>query len=283
MGASRPTLRSFPLEAAARSAAYATDTTDVVIDIDGYFVSDPTQLAFYPLPPCRVFDTRNATGLLGGPSMAANQQRSFPVQSACGIPPTAQAYSLNVTVVPQGYLGYLTVWPTGSPKPFVSTLNAWGGKVTANAAIVPAGTGGEVSAYVTNNTDLIADINGYFAPPGPGGLSLYPAAPCRVADTRLHSQTFQGQAEFNVVGFPCAIPVDAQAVVLNVTVVPQGYLGFLTLWPDSTYQPFVSTLNSWDGAITSNMAIVPIVDGIIDVFTTNKADVILDIYSYFAP
>lgn len=45
--------------------------------------------------------------------------------SACGIPATASAYSLNITVVPRaGTLGYLTVWPTGQPQPVVSTLNS---------------------------------------------------------------------------------------------------------------------------------------------------------------
>lgn len=48
--------------------------------------------------------------------------------------------------------------------PVVSTLNSFDGQVTANAAIVPAGAGGAVGAFVTNPTDLILDINGYFAP-----------------------------------------------------------------------------------------------------------------------
>ena len=86
-----------------------------------------------------------------------------------------------------------------------------------------------------------------------------------------------------MVGYPCAIPADAQAVVLNATVVPPGFLGYLTLWPDGLGRPVVSTLNSYDGAITSNMAIVPILDGIIDAFTTDTTDLILDISSYFAP
>ena len=78
----------------------------------------------------------------------------------------------------------MTVWPTGQPQPTVSTLNDIPGTIIANAAIVPAGTGGDISVYPTNDTDLIIDINGYFAPPGPGGLSLYAVAPCRVIDTR---------------------------------------------------------------------------------------------------
>ena len=74
------------------------------------------------------------------------------------------AYSLNVTVVPQGPLGYLTIWPTGEDQPVVSTLNSLDGRIKANAAIVPAGTSGAVSVYVTNTTDVILDIDGYFAP-----------------------------------------------------------------------------------------------------------------------
>jgi hypothetical protein len=71
---------------------------------------------------------------------------------------------MNATVVPPGSLGYLTVWPTGLPQPFVSTLNSLDGQITANALIVPSGTGGAIDAFVTDSSDIIVDINGYFAP-----------------------------------------------------------------------------------------------------------------------
>jgi hypothetical protein len=77
---------------------------------------------------------------------------------------SARAYSLNLTVVPPGPLGYLSVWPVGKPQPVVSTLNSPNGTVVANAAIVPAGTNGAISVFASNNTDLIIDINAYFAP-----------------------------------------------------------------------------------------------------------------------
>jgi hypothetical protein len=80
------------------------------------------------------------------------------------VPPIAQAYSLNVTVVPQGVLGYLSAWPAGTAQPVVSTLNAWKGQVVANAAITPAGTGGSINIFVTNTTDVVIDTNGYFGP-----------------------------------------------------------------------------------------------------------------------
>jgi hypothetical protein len=206
------------------------------------------------------------------------------VLSACGIPSSAQAYSLNFTAIPQGPLGYLSVWPAGQTQPLVSTLNAPTGTVTANAAIVPAGAGGAVDTYVTNNTDLAIDIDGYFATPGMGGISLYALAPCRVLDTRQGgAQPFSGILNVNVTGFGCSVPTTAQAFVFNATVVPPGALGYLTLWPQGAAQPLVSTLNALDGSITSNMAIVPTTNGSTSAFASNPAQLILDISGYFAP
>jgi hypothetical protein len=93
--------------------------------------------------------------------------RTFPLQSSttCSIPATAQAYSLNFAVVPPGPLLYISVWPTGQPKSLVSTLNDLTGTIVAAAAIVPAGTSGSIDVYATNNTDIIIDINGYYAAP----------------------------------------------------------------------------------------------------------------------
>ena len=119
--------------------------------------------SFVAVTPCRVVDTRNPTGALGGPILATATSRSFPIpSSSCGIPTNATAYSLNVTVVPPSGLGFLTIWPTGVAQPLVSTLNDFQGDIVANAAIVPAGTGGAISVYATNATHVILDINGYF-------------------------------------------------------------------------------------------------------------------------
>jgi len=270
-------------------SVYATDTTDLVLDINGYFVSatSTSALAFYPLTPCRVADTRNATGSLGGPSLVGMQTRAFPIQSSgCGIPSTAQAYSLNFTAVPQDGLGYLSAWPTGQTWPGVSTLNVSpNNPVVANAAIVPAGTGGEINVLGSNNTDVVIDINGYFAPAGSaaGGQALFTVTPCRVLDTRSSSGSFNGALPVNVASSSCGIPSSAEAFVLNATVVPTGGLGYLTLWPENEAQPLVSTLNADDGVIASNMAIVPTTNGAIDAFSSNSTQLILDISGYFAP
>jgi hypothetical protein len=81
------------------------------------------------------------------------------------------------------------------------------------------------------------------------------------------------------------VPSQSQeAYVLNATVVPVGSLGYLTLWPVGGMQPLVSTLNAHDGAVTSNMAIVPAgTNGKINAFAYGMTNLILDISSYFAP
>ena len=272
-------------------SVYVTNTTNVILDIDGYFapVSGST-LAFYPLPPCRVVDTRYPNGHgLGSPYLTAGRERDFPIlnATACNIPTDAAAYSLNFTVVPHGALYYMTVWPTGGSLPNVSTLNDVPGAIIANAAIVPAGASGKVSVQPSNDTDLVIDINGYFAAAGTGGLSLYPVAPCRVLDTRTigHGQPFSGTLSppVNVTNAACAASSSAQAYVFNATVVPQGALGYLTLWPDGELKPNASTLNALDGSISSNMAIVPTNNGKVDAYASGITQLILDISSYFAP
>jgi hypothetical protein len=266
-------------------AVYVTDASHLVLDIDGYFVSgNSSALYFYPLAPCRVADTRLTNGALGGPYLKMGVARTFPIRSSsCGIPAAAQAYSLNFTAVPRTSLGYLSTWPAGQTQPVVSTLNSNTGAWTANAAIVPAGTNGALNAYASNDSDLVIDVNGYFAPLASGGLSLYTVTPCRVLDTRPATGAFNGMIAVSMSPSPCITTTTARAFVLNATVVPPSSLAYLTLWPESQTQPLVSTLNSLDGAITSNMAIVPATSGDISVFGTSATQLILDLSAYFAP
>src|ERR1700691_6022593 len=61
---------------------------------------------------------------------------------ACGIPGFSdEAFVFNATVVPDGDLLYITLWPEGESQPTVSTLNAADGAITSNMAIVPSGSG----------------------------------------------------------------------------------------------------------------------------------------------
>src|SRR5687767_11770517 len=125
-------------------------------------------LVFVGMTPCRVVDTRTGSGIggaFGAPSLVGGVSRTFPIPSSatCSIPSIAQAYSFNITVVPPGFLDFITAWPTGQSRPNASTLNGYVGTVIANAAIMPAGTSGSVDVFASQNTHLIIDINGYYA------------------------------------------------------------------------------------------------------------------------
>ncbi len=264
-------------------SVFATNTSNVILYIDGYFAAPGSgTYQFYPLTPCRIVDTR---GNKDGGTLQKGKERDYTIAGNCGVPSSATAYSFNVTVLPAaGGLDYLTVWPKGESQPVVSTLNDDTGTVVANAAIVPAGSENATAFYPnSNNTDLLVDVNGYFAPAGTGGLSMYPQAPCRVLDTRQSGSGFTGEMTVDVVDSACAPPSNAGGYVFNATVVPPGPLLYLTLWPHNTTQPTVSTLNAEDGFITSNMAIVPTNDGSIDAFSSSQTQLILDISGYFAP
>jgi len=281
---------------------FATSNSDVIIDINGYFAPPETPaLAFYPTTPCRVVDTRavggsGLTGAFGPPQLTAGATQSFPIPaSTCDLPPSAEAYSLNITVVPPGLFHYLTIWPAGQTAPPVSTLNDSSGTVLANAAIVPGGTNGAVDVFVSDATDVVIDSNGYFAPPGnPGALYFYPLTPCRVADTRAASDftgafgppqmTAGSTRSFPIPSSSCGVPTTAQAYALNITVVPPGPLNYITTWPTGLAMPLVSTLNDIRGAIVANAAIVPAgTTGAISLFTHNATDLVIDIDGYFAP
>jgi len=166
----------------------------------------------------------------------------------------------------------------------VSTLNATTGAVTANAAIVPAGTNGGVTVYTTNKIDLIIDVSGYYADPGPGGLALYNATPCRSYDSRAEGSgvLINGVKNVNVAS-ACGVSPAAQSLVLNATVIPQASLSYITNWAYGSAQPIQSTLNAYDSAVTSNLAVAPTNDGQVSTFTTASTGLILDLFAYFAP
>jgi hypothetical protein len=129
----------------------------------------PGPMTFIALTPCRVMDTRGNgfTGAFGPPSLTAGgTPRQVPIpDSSCNVPSNAGAYSLNITVVPQGPIGFLVAYPTGQPLPLAATLVWSQGSITSNAAIVAGGTSGSVDLYASSATDVVIDINGYYAAP----------------------------------------------------------------------------------------------------------------------
>ncbi len=150
-----------------------TNESTLVTDDPGVGgANDPTsfQVApspgfYFTLPPCRVVDTRNATGVYGGPALVAGADRTFPLVGKCGLPSSAKAVSVNVTAVSPSVVGNLRLYPAGTPLPTVSTINYSGGQTRGNNAIVPLSALGHLAvrcSQASGTAHFILDVNGYF-------------------------------------------------------------------------------------------------------------------------
>jgi hypothetical protein len=125
-------------------------------------------LGFYTLPPCRIVDTRQATGTYGGPSLQGNgAQRVFPIAGQCGIPAGAKAVALNLTVVMPTAAGDVRLFPTGIGTLNLAAVDFRAGAVRANNAVLslagnPAGSLTAESDINGGTTDFLIDVSGYF-------------------------------------------------------------------------------------------------------------------------
>lgn len=149
------------------SLAYADDTL-YVAGQDGTLTAfaGPVASSFYTVPPCRVVDTRGADGVpIGGPALTSGVVRNLHLAGLCGVPATATAVTLNVTVTGAGSSGHLRLG-VSDPGSVYSTINYPAGLSRANNAILALGPAGDLDALAVQSAGttvhLIIDVSGYF-------------------------------------------------------------------------------------------------------------------------
>ena len=120
-------------------------------------IFDPGNL--FTVTPCRLADTRSAQG----PALSPGANRVFVVSSLCGIPPSARAVSINVTVTGATQAGNLRLFAGGTGLPFASTINYVANQTRANNAFVPVGASGIAVRLdqAAGSVHFILDVNGY--------------------------------------------------------------------------------------------------------------------------
>jgi hypothetical protein len=144
---------------------YQTDQGNADAFVAKLAASTPQTLSTFV--PCRVVDTRNAPGPLGGPALTCSSSpspRTFPFAGACGVPSTARAISYNVAVTQATAAGNVRIFPAGTLAPLVSSINYAAGATRGNNGIVALGTGNlNVTCHQASGTaHVIIDVNGYF-------------------------------------------------------------------------------------------------------------------------
>jgi hypothetical protein len=129
-----------------------------VVDLNGLFV-DATAAAGGGFTPAaaRLLDTRTAGGPLG-----PGEARTVAVAGA-GIPGDAAAVVLNVTVTGPTAPTYVSLWPAGTARPSVSSVNAGAGQTVPNL-VTTALRGGALQVFnAAGSTDVVLDVVGWYA------------------------------------------------------------------------------------------------------------------------
>lgn len=247
-----------------------------------------TGSAYTALAPSRLLDTRTTAPL--GPNSSLN----LTVAGVSGVPSTATAVTLNVTVTDTTAASYLSVYPAGGSQPTVSNLNWTRGETVPNLVIVPVGTGGQTTLYNdAGSADVIVDLEGYFAPETASSTagSYVPLTPARVTDTRSGSgypnagEPLVAGGSLNVLLAGAGdIPTSgAAAALINVTVTDTTAAGYLTVYPAGNSLPTASNLNWAANETVANRVLVPVsASGQVTLYNAaGSTEVTVDVDGYF--
>jgi len=130
-------------------------------------------LPFIGVTPCRQYDSRNTSAL------PDNTPRAVTITGApCGLPVTAAAVSLNVTVFDILGQGANAVLKAGTSSP---PTTAWinyppGQGQIGNAGVLPLSGSCQIVFQVNQgggSIDFTIDVNGYYAPAGTGSFNTF--------------------------------------------------------------------------------------------------------------
>jgi hypothetical protein len=277
------------------SATYmaASGSTDLVLDVTGFFTPDTTGETYHPLTPARLLDTRCGNGLSG--KFVANVPRTFTVWGRGGVPTNAKAVTGNVTVTGSTSSWAIYIGPSPIAKPASSTINFVKGQVRANSLTVALSNTGKLSATFMssagNTTDLVFDVTGYYAA-DINGDTYVPIAPARMLDTRV-ANGLSGKLRANAprtfqIRGRGGVPPNASGITGVLSVVNQTGSWAVFLGPTAIAKPSTSALNFLKTDATANGVTVALNSGGTLSVTYmssagNSTNIVLDITGYFVP
>ena len=213
------------------------------------------------------------------------------VAGRAGIPATASAVVLTVTVVNGSGYNYVTAYPTGIARPDVSNLNlSTMHETAANLATVRLGSNGAIDVESYDECAILVDVAGYYEPVADavaGGRYVSLDSPVRVTDTRHTGTGVVAAGGRVVVDVSSHVPSDATSVVINLTTTSTAGWGYFTCFPlGETAVPDASNLNV-DGADQTRAAAAVVrlgSDGALrgfQVWSYGGGHVIVDLLGYY--
>jgi len=155
-----------PVSATGTLCFYSLRAADIVVDINGWLASSS---AFRGVTPSRVFDTRagqSPNALVNVPKVKVGPPKVLEVKvtGLTGLVPDSGVgmVALNVAVTNPEAPGYVTVFPCGD-RQLTASANYVTGETVSNLVLAPVSSTGTVCFYSYERTDLVVDINGWFA------------------------------------------------------------------------------------------------------------------------
>jgi hypothetical protein len=146
-------------------------TTDLIVDVVGYYAPTATSGYVALAAPYRNLDTRLGNGPVLVRQAGTHEDLDQFVDGMTGVRRDAVALLFNTTVTePQGP-GFLTAYPSNDAQPPTSNLNYTRGTTVANAVLTGVSPTAPRAARITTNLttcDIINDVQGYFAPMAAG-------------------------------------------------------------------------------------------------------------------
>jgi Arylsulfotransferase (ASST) len=235
---------------------------------------------FHALTPTRLLDTRES-----GAPVRAGCIVALDVSANASIPDDAQALALNITTVDAAARGFVTVYPCGTTRPNTSNVNSRAVDATANSVLVELDATRVICMYTQTSLHLIVDVTGWF---GRFGMPYHALDSTRLLDTRTALRPDGGTGVLaKGVSLPIpvageAIPAEAKAVAINVTVTDAIGSGFVTVYPCSGQRPPTSTVNYLAAEQRANHVVVGLDgDGALCVWTSEAVHVIIDLEGWF--
>lgn len=266
----------------------ATAVALLVGSLAGAVAAAPPAQAALPGPytaltPVRLLDTRAANGIATRTPVPAKGTVTVQVGGRGGVPATASAVVVNLTIVDAAGAGNAAVWPAGTGLPGASNVNYVARQTVANQAIVKLGTGGRLSVYTYSSAHVLLDVAGYY-PAGSGNfVGLTPArivdTRTRLGATRLASGVTKTVSVLGRGGVPTS---GVSSVAVNVTAVNPDRAGNLAVFPAGAAVPTASNLNYTARQTVPALAVTKVgTNGQIALRSYGATDVIVDVAGYF--
>jgi hypothetical protein len=149
-----------------KTTAAGARSANVILDVTGYFLDDPSGMQYFPLTPGRLMDTRFVPLSVLAGAFTSGSPRKLVVGGHWGVPVSAGAITGNLTAVGQTAAGFVSVTLTSNSNPATSNLNFPLGDTRANGITVPLSASHDAwivyKASTGKKTHLILDVSGYF-------------------------------------------------------------------------------------------------------------------------